>query len=257
MIDIPKIIAAPMTAVSTSRLAIACDMAGIFPSIYLSNSEEHFQASVKELDIFCSKVGHNNVIVSIGNTHDITLKILERYKIPVIYPLNSWKECDWNLLDKDKNFKRKYKIFKTTKSAGEGLYSDEDVIEYVSRIDAKPVACFGGVYDKTDVDHYISLGATVVGVGTILACSVESPIHDEVKLRMIESSSKDLKRFTNDGKQGLFITNTEDTNYNHTTSLRRGIKNLDGHVYSGTAIDRITKLETVEEIAQRLFGPVV
>lgn len=252
-----RIIAAPMTGVSDAKLAIACDRVGITGSISIFMDVEDPVANLDNaLEEFCNDRGHSNVIVSYGNLDKIfpkgsnnrCLEILRKWQVGYLYKLNVRHPMpeDFVVIGRD------YIVFKTEHAAGR-TYLNSTKLESQIAASPVPVICAGGVYDKNDAQAYFDLGAHSVAVGTILACSVESSIPLEVKHRMIASTENDLSRFKSDDRQGLFIKNIDDSDFNHYNSLYRGLKGGDGHVYAGTAIDRITELETVEEIAQRLL----
>ena len=252
-----KVIAAPMTGVSDAKLAIACDRVGITGSISIFMDVEDPVANLDNaLEEFCNDRGHSNVIVSYGNLDKIfpkgsnnrCLEILRKWQVGYLYRLNVSQPMpeDFTVIGRD------YVVYKTEKAAGQtyvGLDGLQERIESAS----VPVICAGGVYDRADVEYYLKLGAHSVAVGTALACSAESNIPLDVKQRMITSNQADLSRFSNDGRQALFIKNIDDTEFNHYNSLKLGLKGGDGHVYAGTAINKINKIETVSDIADRLL----
>jgi NAD(P)H-dependent flavin oxidoreductase YrpB (nitropropane dioxygenase family) len=254
---LPRVIAAPMTGVSDAKLAIACDRAGITGSISIFMDVEDPVSNLDtELDKFCSATGHSNVIVSYGDLDKIfpegsnkrCLEVLRKWQVSYLYRLNATQSMpeDFTVIGRD------YAVYKTEKAAGK-TYVESDSLQERIESTSVPVICAGGVYDMADVEYYLNLGAHSVAVGTVLACSVESSIPLDVKQRMITSSQSDLSRFASDGRQALFIKNIDDTQFNHYSSLKLGLKGGDGHVYSGTAITRINKLETVADIASRLL----
>jgi len=257
---LPKIIAAPMTGVSDAKLAIACDRVGITGSISIfMDVQDPIDNLERQLAEFSEARGHTNLIVSYGDLDKIfpagstqrQFDVLRKWKVKYLYQLNPRVNMpeDFVVIGR---IGRDYIVFKTEHAAGR-TYLNGNKLELQIASSPVPVICAGGVYDKNDAQAYFDLGAHSVAVGTILACSVESSIPLEVKHRMIASTEKNLSRFKSDDRQGLFIKNIDDSDFNHYNSLYRGLKGGDGHVYAGTAIDRITELETVEEIAQRLL----
>lgn len=254
---LPKIIAAPMTGVSDAKLAIACDRVGITGSISIfMDVKDPIDNLEKQLAEFSEARGHTNLIVSYGDLDKIfpagstqrQFDVLREWKVKYLYRLNPRINMpeDFIVIGRD------YKVLKTEHAAG-CTYVSSSELESQIAASPVPVICAGGVYDKNDAQEYFDLGAHSVAVGTILACSVESSIPLAVKQRMIASTANHLGRFKSDDRQGLFIKNVDDSDFNHYNSLYRGLKDGDGHVYAGAAIDRITELETVEEIAQRLL----
>lgn len=254
---LPKVIAAPMTGVSDAKLAIACDRVGIIGSISIfMDTEDPVSNLDTELDKFCSATGHSNVIVSYGNLDKIfpegsnnrCLEILRKWKVGYLYRLNVSQPMpeDFTVIGRD------YVVYKTEKAAGQTYVASDGLQEKIESASV-PVICAGGVYNRADVEYYLNLGAHSVAVGTALACSAESNIPLDVKQRMITSNQSDLSRFANDGRQGLFIKHIDDKQFNHYNSLKLGLKGGDGHVYAGTAINKINKIETVSDIADRLL----
>jgi NAD(P)H-dependent flavin oxidoreductase YrpB (nitropropane dioxygenase family) len=254
---LPKIIAAPMTGVSDAKLAIACDRVGITGSISIfMDVEDPIDNLERQLAEFSEARGHTNLIVSYGDLDKIfpagstqrQFDVLRKWKVKYLYQLNPRVNMpeDFTVIGRD------YVVYKTEKAAGQTYVASDGLQEKIESASV-PVICAGGVYDKNDAQAYFDLGAHSVAVGTILACSVESSIPLAVKHHMIASTENNLSRFKSDDRQGLFIKNIDDSDFNHYNSLYRGLKGGDGHVYAGTAIDRITELETVEEIAQRLL----
>ena len=254
---LPKIIAAPMTGVSDARLAIACDRVGITGSISIFMDVEDLLDNLeRQLAEFSEATGHTDLIVSYGNLDKVfttgstqrQFDVLRKWKVKYLYQLNPRVNMpeDFVVIGRD------YIVLKTEHAAGLTSVKRSE-LKFAIASSSVPVICAGGVYDKNDAQAYFDLGAHSVAVGTILACSVESSIPLEVKQRMIASTANHLSRFKSDNRQGLFIKNVDDSDFNHYNSLYSGIKGSDGHVYAGAAIDRITKLETVEEIAQRLL----
>jgi len=252
-----RIIAAPMTGVSDAKLAIACDRVGITGSISIfMDVEDPIDNLERQLAEFSEARGHTNVIVSYGDLDRVfpagstqrQFDVLREWKVKYLYHLNPRINMpeDFVVIGRD------YIVIKTEHAAGSTHVKSVD-LKYVIASAVVPVICSGGVYDKNDAQAYFDSGAHSVAVGTTLACSEESSIPLEVKQRMIASTANHLSRFKSDNRLGLFIDNVHDSDYNHTNSLYRGLKGGDGHVYAGAAIDRINKLETVEEIAQRLL----
>jgi hypothetical protein len=116
-----------------------------------------------------------------------------------------------------------------------------------------PLIASGGIYTGEQVKHYLDSGAIAVSIGTPFACTVESPISEEAKQKIIASSSKDLQRFSNNNQQALIFTDTADTNENHQNSLHMGLDTgSKGHIFLGTAVDNITGIQPMENIVSEL-----
>jgi NAD(P)H-dependent flavin oxidoreductase YrpB (nitropropane dioxygenase family) len=140
-------------------------------------------------------------------------------------------------------------MFKTSKAGGLGGRAENCIIPDIPQ----PVILSGGVYDKNDIDYYLSLGAIAVEVGTVFAASKESCLSDATKQSIIDKGLKDLRRFKSDNRLGLNIQDYNDSGFNHYGSLLKGIKDpTKGHIYAGEAVERITEILSVAEIMKRL-----
>ena len=120
------------------------------------------------------------------------------------------------------------------------------------------IISYGGVAGPKDVEKYLNLGASAVGVGTLFAASEESCIDRGVINLMITKSSKDLTRF-NDTKQNAVVINADQTQpdgFNRSNSLNLGLTGLGGHIYAGYSIDGVTEIKTVQEIVEYLVSEI-
>ncbi len=271
-----KIIAAPMTGVSNAKLACAVDSAGGLASVQYYNDifDETYDPFIyleQQLDEFYISQGHNNLIVSHGNierlygkgAHEKILDICDNFGVTYIESLHAphtvnpdprfeWiqrsplpNEPNWFHTDSNAD----YLMFKTPKAAGGGGNANNLTLPNTKQ----PVILSGGVYDKTDVDYYLSLGAIAVEVGTVFAASKESCLSDATKQSIIDKGLKDLGKFTSDNRQGLNIQDHDDKGFNHMHSLLKGINDpTQGHIYAGEAVERITEILPIADIMKRL-----
>ena len=273
---LPRVIAAPMTGVSDAKLACAVDSAGGLASLQYFNDifDETYDPFIyleQQLDEFYISQGHNNLIVSHGNierlygkgAHEKILDICDNFSVTYIesfhshHTVNPDPRFEWihreqlpnepNWFHTDSN--ADYLMFKTPKAAGGGGNANNLTLPNTKQ----PVILSGGVYDKTDVDYYLSLGAIAVEVGTVFAASKESCLSDATKQSIIDKGLKDLGKFTSDNRQGLNIQDHDDKGFNHMHSLLKGINDpTQGHIYAGEAVERITEILSVADIMKRL-----
>ena len=271
------IIAAPMTGVSNAKLACAVDSAGGLASIQYYNdifdeTYNPFGYLEQQLHEFYMSQGHNNLIVSHGNinklygsgSHERILDICDNFGVTYIESLHFPHTIDpdprfqWiqrspiphEVIGSEQQSNADFIMFKTPKAAGGGSQQFGSIkLPTISQ----PIILSGGVYDKTDVDYYLSLGAIAVEVGTVFAASKESCLSDATKQSIIDKGLKDLGKFTSDNRQGINIQNYDDPGFNHMHSLLKGIKDpTKGHIYAGEAVERITEILPVSEIMRRL-----
>lgn len=143
-----------------------------------------------------------------------------------------------------------------------------------------PVAVAGGIYDKSDMDHAMSLGADAVQVGTRFVTTYECDVSDVYKQAYIDAEKEDivivkspvgmpgraiLNRFMKRAKEGkiphgrchtcISTCKPAETPYCITDALVNAAKgNLDeALIFCGANAYRAQKLESVKEIMKE-FG---
>lgn len=143
-----------------------------------------------------------------------------------------------------------------------------------------PVAVAGGIYDKSDMDHALSLGADAVQVGTRFVTTYECDVSDAYKQAYISAEKEDivivkspvgmpgraiLNRFMKRAKEGkiphgrchtcISTCKPAETPYCITDALVNAAKgNLDeALIFCGANAYRAQKLESVKEIMKE-FG---
>lgn len=93
----------------------------------------------------------------------------------------------------------------------------------------------------------------MVGIGSLFAATKESPISIATKLKIVKSTSTDLKRFNGLNQQGLIFKELENDDENRTGSLKHGMADpTNGHIFIGSSIDNIKKILTVKELVKEL-----
>ena len=100
----------------------------------------------------------------------------------------------------------------------------------------------------------MGMGCIGVAIGTLFAASEESCISKETKLKMIESSSNEIKRLDSGAQQNAIIfSRIEEDDFNNTNSLNMGMKDpTNGHIFAGKGIDHIKSILPVKDIVQLL-----
>ena len=159
----------------------------------------------------------------------------------------------------------------------------EVVKEYESKYEKKiPVVVAGGIYDKSDVDYHMALGIDGVQVSTRFVTTVECDASDAYKEAYIKATKEDIvivkspvgmpgrainNKFIENVNpdQKVVITkcyqcvktcNQKDLPYCISKALINAVKGNtdDGLVFCGAEAYKATKIETVHEVINDLFG---
>jgi NAD(P)H-dependent flavin oxidoreductase YrpB (nitropropane dioxygenase family) len=147
-------------------------------------------------------------------------------------------------------------VLKGQDGAGRGTESLETLFADIKKHSPDLlVIVSGGIGTAEQVKHYLDNGANAVGIGTLLAVSKECKISNETKLKMIESTSNDIKKFNNGAVQNaLIFTEIANDTFNHTQGLEQGIAGTSsGHIFAGTGIDHISEIRPVSDIIDDLI----
>ena len=104
----------------------------------------------------------------------------------------------------------------------------------------------------------ITQGAAGVGIGTLFAASVESPLSDEAKRKFIATTVQDIVELKDTNQNAIVlgklpgpIKTGED--WNRGESLQTGIRTgLTGHIYAGHGVEHVTDILPVKEIVRYL-----
>lgn len=279
------IICANMNQVSYSDLAIAVHNAGALSGISLHNHYQgtvlHVEEAKKELLKFKEKTGSTNTIVGIGIEdlknqelidflEEEDFKTLELFHVPKDLPNRSEIFGIIKSLRSNRSFKifiksfkgifeinYDYLIMKGPEGAGRSMHLDTTLDESFENFKSKrpniPIIASGGISDSKDIAYYLNKGAAAVAIGTLFAASEESCISKETKIKMIESTSDDLKRFGKLNTQGIVFNHLEKDDINNTRSLKEGINGTArGSIFAGKSIDHVKEILPVKEIIARL-----
>jgi len=115
----------------------------------------------------------------------------------------------------------------------------------------------GGIGTSRQVKEYLELGATAVGIGTLLAASKESVLTPEVKNAMINATWNDIVTLDDRLKQNaLVFSQVVSKDVNNTFSLTTGISSKadQGHIFAGAGIDYIKEIKPMKQIIEELMN---
>lgn len=274
------IVCSPMNGVSDLKLALACQQAGIVPSLipYSYPSFKEFFAGLAEYkttngDIivalrFSEVVDPRltNKLMSSGITH---IELLEYEPSDVtqenISKINELRNCGIQVILKILIHTdiEPYKdiIDAVTIKGAEGAGRSMEGLDIISEIKAirllypsVKIISSGGIKNGTDIKRHLAAGATAVGVGTLFAMSQESSIPKAVKDKLLLSTSGDIRRLRSGAQQrAVIFKEGSSDDFNNTQGLAQGLKTgTQGHVFVGNAIDSISEILTVKEIVDYL-----
>ena len=267
------IICTPMNFVSDARLAIACNRAGIVPSlVHDSDLEEQlkeFRDSCPSSDLILAS---KSQIIQKRPMHSITL--FKKYGVSHIQLL---EDPDSNILKSLKNVSNIKIIHKSlspmdlseiepfldavdlkspdaaSRVMATGQTTIERFLEQKATNPNLPIIVTGGISTSAEIKTYLDAGAEAVGLGTMFALSEESRIDSDKKLEMIKKSFSDVTSLGVNRMNGIVFSETEDKDGNHTDGLKLGRDTKDqGVIWAGKALNNITEIESVQTIVDRL-----
>ena len=271
------IICAPMNFVSDAKLAIACNRAGIVPSLVCnSNLEEQ----LKEFRDFCSKgdlilaMSPEHISILIQSKLSYFITCCRKYEVSHIQLLEFPDANTFKSLKCAANIKIIYKALspmdlskiesycdavdlKSPDAASRVRYTNlttmERFLEQKATNPNLPIIVTGGISTSVEIKMYLDAGAEAVGLGTMFALSEESRIDHDKKLEMIKKSFSDVTSIGVNRMNGIVFSETEDKDGNHSSGLRLGRDTKDrGVIWAGKALDNITEIQSVQTIVDRL-----
>jgi len=272
-----------MNRVSSVGLAVACNKAGIVPSL-VTNPE--IEEQLKEFRDFCPDgdiILSSDLMLAIDiigmdrmNLQEWFLKILKDYRVSHIQLLKILKDNESSILEKirDNGTKIIYKSqcpadlpsdmtfidaidLKSPDAASrvviDGQTTMERFLEQKRKIPNTPIIVTGGISTSAQIKMYLWAGAEAIGLGTMFALSEESAIHPDKKSEMIKKSFSDVTQAGLNNMNAIVFSETPDTDGNNTTGLILGRDTTDrGLLFAGKALDNITAIESVQTIVDRL-----
>ena len=286
------IICSPMNGVSDIRLAIACYHAGILPSIvqYAYHVDRQLDLNLLETNLteYANATDYGNLLFacSIDTFNDskvldmlikyrvthVEILDVEDYNIKNIYDL-SVRAKEHNIIVSPKlleGFEDVKKIYdlagpidcvtiKGPNGAGRSvdtLVLEDEVVKIKSTYPNITLIVSGGINTSHDIKRMLDLGADLVSLGTLFSVCEESKVSLLTKQKIIDASYSDIERLDKGATQkALVFSSVEERDVNNTLGLFNGIRSgTRGHVYVGTGIDHIHKIEPVQEIVSRLIA---
>lgn len=290
------ILEACMNGCSNLDMALAVEQAGGFASYWFQSDLNQTTADIEQ---FKATTGHNNIVIGGVDRHYLQqpdiVKTLYGLAPSHIEILTSCEQGQGELLTFDQLFenkvfaksvdflRRRSKILvrlysptnsssvnrvdglciKGQESAGKsGTWAVNDLFQHQQTLTPNlALIPYGGVGTPQQVRDYVSQGAAIVAVGTVLAATKESCLSALVKQKIIESTWKDITKLQDTGQNSLVLnpmslTDSSDSDWNRGSQLMQGIKGdgTQGLLYMGRAIDQITSIKTVKEVVEYLAG---
>ena len=265
------IICTPMNFVSDARLAIACNRAGIVPSLVgndkIKEQLEEFRDSCPEGNIILATdpsrltphmlhllkkygVSHIQLLSDPGN--DFMMYRKNAVNIKIIYK---------SLRPRDLSNMMSYCVAVDLKSPdaasrvrATGQTTMERFLEQKDKSPNIPIIVTGGISTSAEIKMYLDAGAEAVGLGTMFALSEESRIDHDKKLEMIKKSFSDVTSLGKNRMNGIVFSETTDTDDNHSDGLKLGRDTKDqGVIWAGKALNNINAIESVQTIVNRLI----
>lgn len=276
------IVLAGMNPVCDVNLAVACSKAGMMPTlcgfIYYRNGNLNNQLFEQGLIDYCTKANTNNLIPSLDGKDILnpeTVRILLEYNIHYVELIEGIDKNSWPII-RDICAKNQITpiikilhydeildgfsvvMLKGFEGAGRGNNKRIPLLDLL--IDTRKlypdlkIIVSGGIGSGIDIEKYLNNGADAVAIGTLFAASTESCLSDEAKMKIVQASSKDLVRLGNANQNALVFSKIENDDFNNTKSIRMGIKSgSEGHLFLGSAVDQVNKIETVSTILSNLL----
>ena len=125
---------------------------------------------------------------------------------------------------------------------------------------------YGGVGTPEQVAYYVNAGAAAVGIGTLFAACVESPLSLETKNVMITASADNIVCLP-DTKQNILplgafndiVDSQRQSVANRDSSLYAGIcgDGTVGHIYAGHGIKHVTTIRTAQQTVEYLTSQLI
>jgi len=271
-----------MNGVSDLTLALACQKAGIVPSLipYAYSDFKQFFIALSEY-----KTTQGDIIVALRLAEVVDARLTDKLMTSGITHIELLEYATSDLTEKNINILNKLQVhgikivlkilthleiesFKdvidavTIKGPEAAGRSEEDIdlITEINHIRNKypsiKIIVSGGIKNNSDITKYITAGASAVGIGTLFAMSKESSIPQHVKNKLLQASSSDISRLKSGAQQrAIIFTEQSLDDFNNTAGLNIGLQSgSNGHVFMGNAIDFVTEIRSVQEIVDQLMS---
>lgn len=286
------IICAPMNTVSDVNLAIACYNAGILPSLvqyrYLKDGVLDYELLENALKEYATATNYGGVMLAsdletiknpkffdlIIKYHVTFIELLDYTRDTIVemyHEIAKYKKENVTVTPKELNgyetIQRIHNLLgpldcmtiKGPKGAGRGvdkIVLEDQIVKIKSKFPSMTLIVSGGINTGDDIKRMLELGADCVSMGTIFCASEESNMSIVAKNKIIEASYTDVVRLETGAKQNALVFGKVQEwlgDENNTAGLLTGVhRGTSGHVYVGTGIDHIQKIEPVKDIVARL-----
>jgi hypothetical protein len=138
-------------------------------------------------------------------------------------------------------------IVKNSKSLEEELRRCLELYPYLQ------IIVSGGIDSSDQINEWLTAGACAVGVGTLFALSKESCMSENLKNKLIDTSSDKIEYIETSRQNALVYSVCENDDINHSKSLKKAVvTGIGGIVFIGKGIDSVTEIMSVEKIVNRL-----
>jgi NAD(P)H-dependent flavin oxidoreductase YrpB (nitropropane dioxygenase family) len=281
-----------MNTVSDVNLAIACYNAGILPSLvqyrYLKDGVLNYELLENALKEYATATNYGGVMLAsdletIKNPKFFDLII--KYRVTFIELLDYTRDTIVEMYNEIAKYKKEnvtitpkelngYETvqrihnslgpldcitIKGPKGAGRGVETivlEDQIVKIKSKFPSMTLIVSGGINTGDDIKRMLELGADCVAMGTIFCASEESSMNIVAKNKIIEASYTDVVRLETGAKQNALVFGKVQEwlgDENNTAGLLTGVhRGTSGHVYVGTGIDHVQKIESVKDIVDRL-----
>lgn len=264
------IICTPMNFVSDARLAIACNRAGIVPSLVgndkIKEQLEEFRDSCPEGNIILavSALKLTPGFLDLARLYRVShMQLLSYFPNDFIYYRKNAPHTKFiHKLLKPEDISNVSKMIdaidlKSPDAASRVMDTNQTTMERFLEQKAMnpdmPIIVTGGISTSEQIKMYLDAGAEAIGLGTIFALSEESRIHPDKKLEMIKKSFSDVTPVGVNRMNAIVFTETQSTTNNNTEGLILGRDTKDeGLLFAGKALDNINAIESVQTIVDRL-----
>jgi NAD(P)H-dependent flavin oxidoreductase YrpB (nitropropane dioxygenase family) len=286
------IICSPMNGVSDVALAVACQQAGILPSLvpycYSTNGKIDIGLFETALADYARLTNFGKILVACDAdtlADPAVFSLLIKYRVATVEILDYSHDnirAIFSLINKLKKHNIiagpkllggfetvdqlvkyvgvgavNYVTIKGPNGAGrgiDGMVLQDEVIKIKQKYPSITVVVSGGINTAHDVKQMLEAGADAVSIGTMFCASKESKLSMHSKQQIIDHSYADVGRLSTGAQQKALIFNAVDEiDDNNTKGLIHGIKTgTQGHIFIGTGIDHIQQIKTVQDIVDDL-----
>lgn len=112
----------------------------------------------------------------------------------------------------------------------------------------------GGISNSIQIRNFLINGACAVGIGTLFALSLESPIPIENKKKIIRFNSSNIQKIGTMNQNAIVFKTSSVDDKNNTVSLMNGLNDITtGLIFIGNGIDEVCEIISVEQLVKKLI----